>query len=638
MADRKSHPLNAFNTLNTVKLLCLTLIYYVFHESINHGFVQWDDQALILENEILKNLTIDTLLPSIISIFSETVGGSYIPMTMTSFGIDTLLFGFENPGYWHLHNILLHLLCSTLVFHIGRQIGLKPVLSIILMMVFALHPMKVETVAWLSERKDLLYNLYFLSAILVYLKMINGNINNKVRAWTFIYILFACSLMSKIQAVTLPLSFLCFDYLLKHRITKKNIISILPMLSISLAFGLFSLSILAQDQLINVNNYFGTIERISIASFAWFSYLIKFLFPYELSPIYLLPSKITTSYVVSLLTFATIPFVLYKLHKKRAYHFVFALMFFTANIFFLLQWVGLGKDYLSDRFTYLPYLGLCIGSLMYYQNNAVFKDKIKLVSQVVCGLFIIGLCFKSKDQLNVWKDTETLSTHIIESQGPSVKAYWLRANHYREHGSFKKAKSDYDHAIELDPEKHAVLNARGKLFFIMAKDDPNYYHLALKDFNDALTYAPAKIEYLSNRGASYVSLKQETNALNDFNKAIEIDSEYANAYLNRSVIYNRLNLLNKALIDLKTYLDLKPDNHNLWYEAGKMENKLGLYNDAIISFTNALHANVQKSKYYQARALAFKNAGNIAAAKADLEKYNRIENVISPDKSQLSIR
>ena len=172
----------------------------------------------------------------------------------------------------------------------------------------------------------------------------------------------------------------------------------------------------------------------------------------------------------------------------------------------------------------------------------------------------------------------------------------------------------------------------------MAKDDTNYYHLALKDFNDALTHAPAKIEYLSNRGASYVSLKQETNALNDFNKAIEIDSEYANAYLNRSVIYNRQNLLKEALTDLKTYLDLKPDNHSLWYQAGKMENKLELYNDAIMSFTNALHAKAQESKYYHARALAFKNAGNLTAAKADLKRYNRIENSIYPDKSQLSIR
>ena len=98
-------------------------------------------------------------------------------------------------------------------------------------------------------------------------------------------------------------------------------------------------------------------------------------------------------------------------------------MFFTSNIFFLLQWVGLGQGYLSDRFTYLPYLGLCIGSLMYYQNRAVFKDKIKLASQVACGLFIVGLSLKSLDQVNVWKDTETLSTHILESQGPSVKAY-----------------------------------------------------------------------------------------------------------------------------------------------------------------------------------------------------------------------
>ena len=310
MADRKLGLLNAFNALSFVKLICLLIIFYVFHESLNYGFVSWDDDVLILKNETLKNLTIDTLLPSIITIFSETAGGSYIPMTISSFGIDTLLFGFENPAYWHLHNILLHLLCSIIVFHIGRQIGLKPMLSIILMMVFALYPMKVESVAWLSERKDLVFSLYFLSTILVYLKLINGSIKNKFRAWTFIYILFVCSLMSKIQAVTLPLSFLCFDYLLRHGITKKNVISKLPMLSISLAFGLFCLSILAQDQLINANNYFGTVERMSIASFAWFSYLIKFIFPYDLSPIYLLPSKITTSYVVSLLAFATIPFVI----------------------------------------------------------------------------------------------------------------------------------------------------------------------------------------------------------------------------------------------------------------------------------------------------------------------------------------
>lgn len=638
MADRKSDLLTAFNSLKLVKLLCLTLIFFVFSESLNHGFVQWDDDVLILGNELILNFSFDNLYLSLKSIFSESVAGSYIPLTIVSFGIDKLLFGVEHPEYWHLHNILLHLFCSLIVFQIGRQVGLRSILSIVLMMLFALHPMKVESVAWLSERKDLLYSLYFLSAILIYLKMINGQISSKTKAWLFIYILFTCALLSKIQAVTLPLSLLCFDYLMTQRISKNNIISKSPMLLMSLAFGIFSMNILAQDHLINLSHYFSVIERMSIAAFAWFSYLYKFLIPIELSPIYLLPTKITTPFVISLLAFASIPFVLFKLHKKEYYHIVFAVLFFTVNIFFLLQWIGTGQDFLSDRFTYIPYLGLCIGLLLLYQNGSFFKDKLKIVGQIGCVLFLIGLSFKSMDQLHVWKDTETLSSCVLESQGPSVEAYWLRANHFRGLGLYTKAKSDYDKAIELNPEKHEVLNARGKLFFTMAKEDQNYYHLALRDFTDALTFAPNKIEYLSNRGASYVSLNQELNALKDFNRALKINPEYANAYLNRSVIYNRQNLLNEALIDLKRYLKLKPGNKNLWYEAGKLENKLGLYNDAINSYTHAISSNQKDSKYYQARALAFKNAGNMSAAKADMENYNNIENLNKSDQTKLSIR
>ncbi|MEE9372323.1 MAG: tetratricopeptide repeat protein [Saprospiraceae bacterium] len=594
--------------------LISVLTFAVFSPSLQNGFVNWDDDRNFLENKNIMDVRAENIGIQLGKIFTSGVIGNYNPIPIATFAFEKLFFGFENPMPWHLNNILLHIICSLLLFRLMLLLKVNHVVALGVTLLFAVHPLRVESVAWVTERKDVLFGAFYLGALINYVKYHRSKKERKYLIWVFV--LFTLSLFSKIQAVTLPLSMLAIDYWRNRKIGWSLIIEKIPFFAMSLAMGIIGIFVLGQQGSLETSSTYSLFQRLFVGSYSYMVYLIKSLVPYETLPLYPYPETMPWYIYASM---ALVPLYLYGFYKawingNKAV--VFGLAFFSFNIFFLLQILGAGQGFLADRFTYIAFIGLFF-IIAYYFNY--FSNKYSQYRNAFYGVgvvVILGYSFLSFQQNKIWKDSDTLWTHVLKYHRNITVAWGNRANYYRDNGQTQKALNDYSQVIELVPEKAAAYNSRGKLYFNSSarRDWPN----ALKDYKKALSIEPDNAEYMTNLGAIFAKMEDRSNALRYFSDAIKTNPNHAVAYLNRSIIYQLVNRPNDALSDIQTYLGFNPYNSDLWYEAGRLRRILGRPVEALVDFNKAIQYNANKGIYYYERSKAFYDSGNINNAKADL--------------------
>ncbi len=332
--------------------VALLITAIAFFPSLANDFVNWDDDVNLLDNPNLEAFDWEHIK----AIFSSTVMGGYNPLSIFTLAIEKNFFGL-NPKVFHTTNLLLHICCVYLVFQILLAMKLSPMAAFIGALLFGIHPMRVESVAWVTERKDVLFGVFYLGAMFTYIQsLLKPKRKNYFLYWTIG--LFVFSLLSKIQAVALPLSLLALDYYFKRPISWKLLLEKIPYFALSLAVGLLGIYFLSEAKTLDSTTTFNFFERLLIGAYSFCIYGIKLIFPYEMSPLYPYPAKMPWPvYLAPLGVLATL-YWFYVAFKKNWRAQVFGLAFFAFNIFFVLQILGAGQGYKADRFTYIPYFGL----------------------------------------------------------------------------------------------------------------------------------------------------------------------------------------------------------------------------------------------------------------------------------------
>ena len=391
-------------------ILILTFIF--FFPSLNNDFVNWDDDRNIYENELITTLNDHNFWSNVKKIFTTDVIGGYNPLTIFTFALEQKFFGIEKPFYWHLNNLILHLLCTLLVFLIGIRMKLGYVGTIILALLFGFHPMRVESVAWLTERKDVLFGVFYLLAMYYYIK--GKQEGFRKRDYIIIGVSFVLSLFSKIQAVILPISLILVDYYLSKsgKITFKSILRKTPYFIGSLIVGLLGIYFLKDQGSIDQQAYHGG-SRIFIGSYSLFVYYMKSLVPYELSPLYPYPSSLDWRFYASISSFIGTAALLWFAYRKKWKVLFFGIAFFLANVVLLLQILGAGQGFLADRFTYIPYLGIFFIFAFYIEKLVNYKVKFKWPILSITALVILAYGILTFNQCKIWKNggyTGTLDT------------------------------------------------------------------------------------------------------------------------------------------------------------------------------------------------------------------------------------
>lgn len=600
-------------------ILVLAVTFFCFYNTLDNGFVNWDDDKNFLEHPAIQQLTEKNFAEATRYIFTNNVIGNYNPLANWTFALEKLWFGFEKPSYWHLNNLLLHLLGVLFVFRIGGALGLSLVGSVVLALLFGIHPMRVESVAWVTERKDVLFGSFYLIALYHYIMWVKDQKNIR---WLWIYLFFIASLFSKIQAVSLPLSMLAVDYLLKGKWTKSDGVVKIPLFLLSAFFGILGIYFLREYGSIDnaeSGTDFNFFQRLFIGAYSFVVYLLKFVLPYRMSPLYPYPPEIPWYYYVSMFILPVTLYALWWSYKKQYRPLFFGLTFFIVNIIFLLQILGAGQGFLADRFTYIAYLGLFFTAVYYLDCWRQQQPDKKWMITVPVLMALVMYAAMTYAQNKIWKDSGTMWTHVLKYYDKTTTPYGNRANFYRDQGMYKEALADYNATIALKDEQPQAYNSRARLFFTVAKGRDTLL-MALRDYNKAIEYDPENGEFYTNRGATYARLGDIDKAIEDISTGIKYKPDHHVAYLNRSILFQQKNRVDLAIKDIDEYLELRPYDADMWYEKGRAHRILVQNEAALKAYNQAISLDASKSLYYYERSKTWFLLNNKPQAKNDFQK------------------
>lgn len=597
--------------------VALAITFFAFWPALDNEFNNWDDDRYITDNTLLTDLSGKAL----VDIFTTPVNAVYCPLVVLSFAIEKQIWGLD-PLPYHINNLLLHLICVALVFFIARLLHLQVAAAFLVAVLFGIHTMRVESVAWITERKDVLFGVFYLSSMLFYL-LAQERPQRKVLYPLLSIGLFIPALFSKIQAVALPLSLLCIDYvrgnidsfgsLVKQSIAKA------PYFVLSLAIGSLGIYFLQEAKLIDLSNTFPAYYRPFFGTYTLAVYLAKFVLPLPqfLAACYPYPATLSGLHYVSIMVPLLLAGIMY--YSTRHTRWVtFGLLFFLVNVIFVIQIVGAGQAYLADRFTYMPYLGLFLLVGYTFQQLLEGRKHASLAIGVaaIYGLLLFGFTYTRND---VWQNSEKLWTDVISKYANVDVAFNNRGNYYKEKGQIDKALADFSEVLRIKPNNHDVFTNRGNLYFNLNETDK-----ALADYERVIEINPSDKESLgkayNNRGSCKFRKNDVAGAFADYNKALELYPTYPDAYLNRAVYYAINNQHDKAAADFTVYLSSKKENPQAYNWRGISLNKIGKYADALKDFDEAITQKPNNGEYYYNRSIAYNGLGNAAQAQADAQK------------------
>jgi len=559
-------------------IVLLTLTLWVFWPSLFNGFVYWDDEQILFNNPALSPLDIQHC----IRIFTTNVHGIYFPCVLLSFAIEHHYAGL-NPFIYHLDNLLLHTGVVILIFSLCLRLKFSLRTSFFAGLLFALHPMHVESVAWITERKDVLYSVFYLLAIHQYLSYCQTLSSPRY----LLALLFAfLSVLAKPMALSLPLILFLIDWLEKRKFNRKAIIEKIP-------FFLLIIPIAGITYFLNARIPFtdwGQAPLIWVWTFVF--YLKKFLFPVVLLPLYALPGPVTIfnpAYFVAAGVF--LAFMTGLLYWRNNRLWVFACGYYFFSIFFLLRFdTAMDITLVADRFMYLPSLGFCILIGFYVDRllkiteiNRAALNKIALVAIV---LIFGALSVKTFLQCKLWGDEPALWENVIRI-APVPRAYNNLGRCYNRRGQFDLALKSYKKAVEEKRnDNFLTYNDMG-----IAATGQKDYDSAIKYHSRSLELNPYYPDAYINRGAIYDGLGKYDLAFNDYTKAIDCNPSFAQAYRNRSILYYRKGDLASALADLNKAIDIMANLTSAYYLRGQIYSMLGDNDRASADFDKVLTLN-----------------------------------------------
>jgi len=496
-------------------IVALTLLLYA--GSLKNELLTFDDNDYFAYEEV-RELS----WSGVQEIFTSHHLIMYQPLPVLSFAIQHHFTGMDSYPF-HLLNLLLHLCCVIAVYHFVRRLTDHFWIPLGVAMIFAIHPMNVESVVWMSARSSAMYALFYLLALVSYVDYLK---NQQSRHLWFAGFFFILSLFSKVQAITLPMVLLLLDFHHGRKLLdKNNLLQKVPFFLLSIIFGLVALS----DTDTQSNLTAGMLAQFEfhhlpfMVTWSFMFYLFKLFIPLDLCGIYTYPQLengwLPWVYYASSIPFA---FTMWLLWRFRSNRFVlFGAGFFILTIAINIQIIPSRLFIVADRYTYVPYLGLFF-LLFILVTQSTFSKRTKEMFPWLFACFILYFGFATNARSKVWASDIPFLTDIIEkNEGApyAYRAYGNRGFKYQSMQQFPKAYDDFTSAIELfgtDGKTYynraLVLNAMGR------------YRDAVRDLDSAAVYNPSQAIIFSTRGQLHAMLSDTSKAILDSEKAVAIDS------------------------------------------------------------------------------------------------------------------
>ena len=603
--------------------LLLVITAIAFSSSLNNSFTNWDDPLYVLNNFLIRSLS----LQNICHMFAPTTfsAGYYHPVTILSLAVNYKIGQLDPFGYI-LFNLVLHLLSVCIVFSIIRKLFKNDLVAFICALIFGIHPMQVEAVAWVADRKDVIFAFFYLASVFVYLRYIEKEGKNAIFSYLGVFILFTASLLSKATAVTVPAILILIDYYKGRKFNIKLILEKIPFLILSAIIVFIEMKSQKEYGAIAPKASFAVLQKRFIICYGYdcIFYITRFFAPVKLSACYptliSLPNKLPFVYYAGFLGVLAILAVDIYLIKRNKIIF-FGLTFFLITISTGLQFRFLNAGMIADRYTYIPFIGLSFIVAYYFEKVilGVYLKGLRKALITAAVIVIIIFSYSTFERCKVWKNSGVLFTDVINKHPDISVAYVNRGSYNFNNASYDEAIRDYSKAIELDTSYALAYYNRGIAYYSVGK--PDY---AIIDFNKAIQLNPGYVNAYNNRGIAYMNWGKTYEAINDYNEAIKLNPNYTDAYYNRGIAFKTVGNLAEAIIDFSMVIKQNPDFIEAYINRGIAYKAIGNADLAINDFSKIIQLFPQEAEMYRQRGECYKMKGLSNEAESDFRKYNEL--------------
>ena len=526
----------------------------VYVPSLGNGFTNWDDPVFITENPVIQTLS----WKSMGKFFTHSYGGfgGYVPFVLLSYALEYELSGL-NPGTFHAVNLILHLINCVLVYWFIFLVSRQRWMAFFVALLFGIHPLHVEAVAWIQGRKDLLFSLFYLAALISYFKYREKGEKKIFYYGTLIFFIF--SLFSKVAAISLPFALLLLDYFISKGQIRINIRKMLLFFLVAFLFLVLAFLTSTAGSFVVQETNTGYVDNILLFFFSFVFYIGKIFLPIGLSaryPLEIFQLAPTFLAIVIFVIFAAVMIILYRFNRTRRYKVTFGVLFFIVTLMPTIPFHFIGQPY-ADRYMYLPVIGIFYLGALFFHHLYVKRFSVWKKGKVLLWVVFIFLSFTlgaaSWRRCLTWKNSLTLWNDVLESYPTLSLAYLDRGEAYLQLGETDKALRDLDKSVDLNPGNAHAYNDRGIIYF-----QRKHYRQALVEYNKALTIDPGYFNAYLNRGNLLGRLGFYEKAIADYDMAVQLNSYSVSAYFYRGITHRNLGNLKQAELDFEEAIKIDP--------------------------------------------------------------------------------
>jgi len=582
-----------YKTLAVCVLLMLA-IGLVFGQTVHHEFLNFDDDAYVFKNpQVVRGLTTEGIEWA----FTHVHANNWHPLTSISHMIDSQFYGL-NPWGHHLTNVLLHGANAILLFLVLLRMTGRFWPSAFVAMVFAVHPLRAESVAWVSERKDVLSGLFFMLTLGAYVEYTRRP--SKLTWYITVIVLFALGLMAKPMLVTLPVVMLLLDYWPLGRMASsaaedgqtnhKSRVSLpvhlvlekLPLLALVVASCVATL--LAQRESRVPLDFIPMTWRLGNAIVSYVAYIGQLFYPLGLAVYYPHPGATLPAWRIlgASLILLGITIGAFAARRRNSYLWV-GWLWYLVTLVPVIGLVQVGSQAMADRYTYLTQIGLVIAVTWYFnhvQRSLRQPHWVGGVASVLIVSVLIGLAWR---QVSFWRDDYTLWAHTLASTSRNAVAHNNLGNALAAMGRNDEAMEQYQKSLEIVPNFAEAHWNLGNIFTNEGRIDESIIH-----FKKALDVQPDYAAAHNNLGNALVAQGKFDEAVIHFKRAIELKPDYPEAHWNLANAFAAMGKNDEAMEQYQKSLEIVPNFAEAHCHLGNVLVREHRGNEAVIQFQKAL--------------------------------------------------
>jgi tetratricopeptide (TPR) repeat protein len=670
MKEELTSPRESLFTKSLICLLLSSAVLIVYWQLTGFEFVNFDDPKYVIGNPTIKQgITLQGIRWAFVSVYAS----NWHPLSWISHMLDIQFFGM-NPGMHHLTNVILHIINALMLFLILEKMTGALWRSAITAALFALHPLHVESVAWISERKDVLSIFFWMCTLMAYLWYVKGR---SIQRYLIVVILYILGLLSKPMLVTLPFLLLVLDFwpLKRFKIREttdssnpqeKQYVLLPQVLLLCLEkLPLLIIAVISSGMTIYAQRSGGALRpfeilsmttRIENALVSYVAYLGKMIWPLNLAVFYPYPDTLSPYIVILSCILLLMVTVLVLFNAIRLPYLAVGWFWYLGTLIPVIGILQVGSQSMADRYTYIPLVGIFIMIVWGFQEALHRHSRGKTIFCVASVSVCTLLMYVSWIQTSFWKDSETLFTHAINVTSRNELAYYNLGKAFEDKGDKDGAIGNYEKALQIepnDPDSHSslatLLGEKGLFreatthFNTALRINPrsietmvNLANVLLRTGNtdsaifyykNALRMDPWNAEIYNNLGTAYVYGGELKTGAELFQKALRIRPKYEDAAENLMKAQAALTKIENAIVKLEEFIKADPRNPDLYTKMAGLRRQQGDMDQAIADYKKALEINPESVQALYGLVMIFSSRLEFSNA---LEKINIIRK-IQPD-------